>query len=174
MSRNSTFVTCIVLFILMAGNFAAHAEEAVTDMAQPPSDNPAEISADCHQMAGVYAVADWAKSPGFRGLVDEFIDPDYVMGKPAFTIAFADNGITSTGAISGNVTSMRVRLDEEGKPFAHFGGKARCALEFGESGGQMFLVSEDLSAMPEQELDMLIEYFARVWKEKAPKKKLRA
>jgi hypothetical protein len=38
----------------------------------------------------------------------------------------------------------------------------------------MFLVSEDLSAMPEQELDMLIEYFARVWKEKAPKKKLRA
>ncbi|WP_037586499.1 hypothetical protein [Stenoxybacter acetivorans] len=117
----------------------------------------------CHEMIGSHAVVDLLQSANFRELIDVFIDPDYVAGNPAFTLAIKDNAITSTGAVSGNVSQMKLyNVNSPNVFFEYFGGKTKCSLRWNDN---LSLTRVDLSTSTVEQLTDLSEYLAHGWKE---------
>ncbi|MDR1350722.1 MAG: hypothetical protein LBJ59_08130 [Zoogloeaceae bacterium] len=134
MTCPSTRIVCLALFAFLLGNSALRAEEPDMEAADSPAPR-AEIPARCQQMTGTYAAVALVKTEEIKNIAQRFLHEDYVMGTPAFTLTLKDGEITSTGAISKNVFSMKENLEHAdgyvGFPaVGYLGGALSCALEF--------------------------------------------
>ncbi len=119
----------------------------------------------CRAMSGNYAVAPLADTAEFSGLVGEYIDPEYIVGQPAFALQVDAEAMTRTGAISKETTELR--MSEQVASQGLFGeAPIGCVLSDAADNGDMQLVHVDLSELPTAQLQGLADYLDRFWNSK--------